>query len=73
MSEMEADCGYARVKAAQSALVQLPDPQTQEKRAKQFRRLMRTLKLEPYTHESQLAVKVSADVSKSSEEKETGA
>jgi hypothetical protein len=73
LSEMEAECGYARVKAAQSALVQLPDPQTQEKRAKQFRHLMQTLKIQPYTHESQLTVKVSADVKKSSEEKETGA
>jgi hypothetical protein len=61
LSEVEADCGFANVQAAQSLLVEMPRLQDKEETAKQFHRMLRILKLQPHVHESQLNSRVSAN------------
>lgn len=54
MSELEVDIGDAEVSSLQSSFVQLPSQVDHEKRVKQFSTALRTLKLKPYVHPSQL-------------------
>lgn len=62
ISELEADCGSSFIQGLQSCLIKLPDMRDHDKRVKQFRGALRTLKLKPYFHPSQLHDTVSADM-----------
>jgi hypothetical protein len=48
-------------------LVEIPNTDKTEARVKQFHRMLRTLKLTPYVHESALRARVSAELSTSSD------
>ncbi|KAK5175140.1 uncharacterized protein LTR77_000277 [Saxophila tyrrhenica] len=60
ITEVEGSNGFADVAAAQSLLVDLPILRNKEQTSKQFHRLLRTLELQPYVHESQLRSRISA-------------
>lgn len=70
-SDMEDDMPTIDIHGSASCLVELPTSQEKEKRTAQFKRAMRTLRLKPYVHPSQLTPKPSAASSvKESPEKE---
>jgi hypothetical protein len=67
VSQIEAECGSSYVQGMHSSFIQLPDLSGREKKIKQFRRALTTLKLQPYVHPSQLRVTVSAEIQHSQE------
>ena len=60
-SEMEAMNGFWFIQSAQSSFVDVPTLSNRETRIRQFRNALRTLKLDPYIHPSQLKDTVSAE------------
>ena len=59
--EMEADYRSSTINAAQSYFIEIPSQQNRDLRSKQFQRALRTLRLKPYIHASQLNFTVSAE------------
>lgn len=54
LNEFEAESGITVIDGAQSCFVQLAGTEERDKRMRQFRRVLRELRLEPYIHPSQL-------------------
>lgn len=64
MGELEAECGCVFIRGAQSSFVALPTLDDKAKKAKQFQRALRILKLQPFVHASQLNTTVSAQANR---------